>query len=60
MKIDDERLKELCAKGLTPTMIAQRFGCSVSGVHLAFKRLGIRARIASNGDNKPKVRGYVG
>lgn len=55
MKIDDERLKELCAKGLTSTVIAQRFGVSVSGVHQAFKRLGIRAVIPEKSKSASRV-----
>lgn len=41
MKIDPERLRELCEKGLNAAQIAIRIGATVSGVHQALKRIGV-------------------
>jgi hypothetical protein len=46
MTIDSERLRELCAKGLSPIQIATRMGVSLSGAHQALKRLGLVAAVA--------------
>lgn len=43
MTIDDRRLSELWAKGLSASQIATRLGTTVSGVHQALKRLGVAA-----------------
>lgn len=41
MKIDEPRLRYLCAKGLNARQIATRLGVTVSAVHQACKRLSI-------------------
>lgn len=41
MRVDDRRLSELWAKGLSASQIATRLGTTVSGVHQALKRLGV-------------------
>jgi hypothetical protein len=46
MTIDPERLRELCAKGLSPVQIATRLGVSLSGAHQALKRHGLVAAVA--------------
>jgi len=45
MKIDPTRLRELCAKGLSPVQIATRLGVSLSGAHQALKRHGFVAAV---------------
>ncbi len=52
MKIDIERLKQLCAKGLTRVQIAQRLGVTHNAVLLACKRHGISAVVAEGYESR--------
>lgn len=49
MKIDPERLRELCAKGLNANQIAPRLGVTKSAVHQYCKRHGIAVAAAPHG-----------
>lgn len=50
MKIDPDRLRELCAKGLNANQIAPRLGVSKSAVLLYCKRHGIAVAAAKRID----------
>lgn len=43
MKIDDARLTKLWKQGLSPASMAARLGVTISGVHQAIRRLGLRS-----------------
>lgn len=49
MKINSERLRQLCAKGLNAHQIAPRLGVTASAVHLYCKRHGISVAAAPQG-----------
>jgi len=57
--IDENKLRELHAQGLSDREIAEKFGCSAAGVLYARRKLGLAA-IGKRGPRKSKGNGTVG
>jgi hypothetical protein len=52
MSINIDRLRELCAKGLSRDQIAQRLGVTHNAVHQACKRHGISVAAAAGYESR--------